>query len=64
MQQCPAREYISKMVKQSRQWKVAIVAKDCSLSGKVATLGNITDQKQLILDVTKQIDFSNLKKST
>lgn len=56
--------FISKMVKPTRKWKVAIkVAACCSISGKVTKLLNGSDQENLILEVTKEDGLADLRKA-
>lgn len=55
--------YISKMMHLSKQWKVAAVAQDCTISGAVVKLNDVpADQIQLILDATGVQEVSELKK--
>lgn len=58
-----ARDFISRMIKPKRQWKVAIQASaDCSISGEVSKLLNVSDYEKIILDFTKEEDLSGLRK--
>lgn len=63
MPSCPARNFISKMIKQARQWKISLVAKECSIAGGISQLKEVPhDHKHLILNATREKDFSNLRK--
>lgn len=63
MPKCDARDYISKLIKPIRQWKIAQNAKDCTISGAVVNLRNLTrEELQLIREVTGEQDVAQLSK--
>lgn len=58
------REYISKLIKQSRQWKITQTAQDCSISGAVVNLSDLPgNELELVKTVTGEQDTSQLSKA-
>lgn len=62
MPSCPEKHYICRMIKVLRPWKVSLTANDCAIAGGVTKfVNNGGEHKDLILNVTGEQDFSNLR---
>lgn len=58
------RGYISKLIKQTRQWKITQTAQDCSISGAVVNLSDLPgNELELVKTVTGEQDTSQLSKA-
>lgn len=58
------RAYISRLIKQTRQWKVTQTAQYCSISGAVVNLSDLPgNELELIKTVTGEQDTSQLSKA-
>lgn len=58
------RDYISRLIKPTRQWKITQNAKDCTISGAVSNLANLTGEElHLIKKVTSEQDVTQLSKA-
>lgn len=63
MSSCSEKDYISRMIRLSRQWKISLVATDCTIAGGVTKfLNGRAQHKDLILGATEEKDFTNLRK--
>ena len=57
MPKCEAKDYISRLIKPTRQWKITQNAKDCTISGAVSNLADLTGEElHLIKEVTSEQD--------
>ena len=58
------RGYISKLIKQTRQWKITQTAQDCSISEAVVNLSDLPgNELELVKTVTGEQDTSQLSKA-
>lgn len=63
MPKCATKDYIAKLIKPTRQWKIKQNVQDCSISGAVLKLPNLTrEEMQLIREVTGERDMTQLSK--
>ena len=64
MPKCEARDYISRLIKPTRQWKIMQNAKDCTISGAVSNLANLTEEElHLMKKVITEQDVTQLSKT-
>lgn len=61
MPKCEAKDYISRLIKPTKQWKIMQNAKDCTISGAVGNLPDLTGEGlHLIKKVTEEQDVTQL----
>ena len=64
MPKSDVKDYISRLIKPARQWKITQNAKDCTIPGAVLNLPDLLGEElQLIKDATGEQDISQLNKA-